>query len=82
MPLYVRDEMVRALAARLAERRNCSVTEAVRAALREALAHDAAERNARREAARAILAEFDAAPGRRLDFDDRDLYDENGLPVA
>ena len=47
MPLYIRDDDVHALASRLAERRGCTLTEAVRSALNEALARaEAARRRA------------------------------------
>ena len=81
MPLYVRDESVRELAAQLAERRSCSVTDAVRSALEEALAQDDAHRQEKRRKMREILARVDAAP--RLGVvSDSDLYDEDGLPIA
>ena len=81
MPLYVRDERVREMAAQLADRRDCSVTDAVRFALTEALARDDAAREEKRRKARAILAKFDAAP-RLSNFSAEDLYDEDGLPIA
>ena len=81
MPLYIRDDDVHALASRLAERRGCTLTEAVRSALNEALARAEAEREEKLRRTREILARFDAAPRLRPDFTDDDMYDENGLPI-
>ena len=81
MPLYVRDDAARDLAQRLATRRGCTVTEAVRDALREALARDAAEFQRRRDEARKILGELDSLPRLRPGFGDDDLYDEKGMPI-
>jgi antitoxin VapB len=81
MPPYARDDDIQELARCLADRRNCTVTEAVRSALREALERDAADIEERRRRAREILARFDATPRLRPGFTDKDLYDENGLPI-
>jgi antitoxin VapB len=81
MPLYVRDDEVHEMANRLAQRRQCNVTEAVRAALREALERDEAEIAVRKAAILKILERFDATPPLRPGFTDKDLYDENGLPI-
>jgi antitoxin VapB len=81
MPLYVRDDTARDLAQRLAERRGCTVTEAVQDALREALVRDKAELEGRREQAHDILHALDSLPRRRPGLKDDDLYDEKGMPI-
>lgn len=73
---YPTDDGDYALARRLAAQRGCTIREAIRAALRETLARD--DKLRRTEA---ILAELDAAPALRPGFTDKDLYDENGLPI-
>lgn len=81
MPLYIRDDGVRALADQLATQRKCTVTQAVREALEQALRSEDAEFERRLKAMDEILAEFDAAPQLRPGFTDRDLYDAAGNPV-
>ena len=81
MPLYIRDDGVRDLAQKLAERRRSNVTEAVRSALSEALEREADDLAMRRKRIAAILARFDARPELRPGFTDKDLYDEDGNPV-
>ena len=80
MPLYIRDDEVRAEAERLAKRRCCTITEAVRRALVEANLRLDAERKDRENRLRSALARLDALPRRRV-ISDHDLYDERGLPV-
>jgi hypothetical protein len=78
MPLYIRDDEVRKLAARVAREWGVSVTDAVRRALEREIAdleREAAERDRR---LRERFARLDALP--RRDFGDDDLYDELGLP--
>lgn len=79
MGLYIRDDAVRDLARRLAERRRITVTEAVRQALEHEL--DLVERDLDRRdrQIRAIWSELDAMP-RLAEFGDDDLYDEHGVP--
>lgn len=81
MPLYIRDDDVHAQAERLARRRGCSITEAVRRALREAHERDEGAAEERRRRAAALLAGFDGAPRLRPGFTDADLYDADGGPV-
>lgn len=81
MPLYIRDDDVRALATELARKQHCTLTDAVRSALKDALARIETERAEKLRRTEEILAEFDAAPRLRPGFTDRDLYDENGLPI-
>lgn len=81
MPLYVRDEEVRTLAGRLAARRSCTVAEAVRQALEEALADGEARKVAKRRRAREILDRLDAMPRQEPGFTDRALYDQDGVPI-
>jgi hypothetical protein len=78
MPLYIRDEEVRRLAARLAEARRITVTDAVRAALLRELADLEREAEVRDRRLRARFARLDALPRRR--FGDAEMYDELGLP--
>lgn len=81
MPLYVRDDRVKELADRVAALGKCTVTDAVRDALEHrlrALEDDRAERHRRIDA---LLAEFDAEPDLAPGFTDKDLYDEDGLPI-
>jgi len=80
MPLYVRDDEVRDLANRLARHRKSNVTEALRAALKEALEREEEELVERRGRIAAILRRFKGAE-RRPGFTDRDLYDETGMPI-
>jgi hypothetical protein len=81
MGLYIRDEGVRELAARLASAERCTITEAVRRALEERLSRHLEEHDERWRELREIQARIAALPERRPGFTDRDLYDENGLPI-
>jgi antitoxin VapB len=81
MGLYIRDDRVRSLAARLAERRRCTLTDAVREALEETLTRLDAERDDRIARTREIQARFAALPELRAGFTDADLYDEGGDPI-
>lgn len=85
MPLNIRDPEVHALARQIADTTGETMTQAVKAALRERLervrAVDEAERERRRVAIREFVAQFQAAPV----IDPRSPeeiwgYDENGLP--
>jgi hypothetical protein len=78
MPLYIRDEEVRRLAARVAEGRGITVTDAVRAALLRELADLEREAEVRDRRLRARFARLDALP--RRPFGDEEMYDELGLP--
>jgi hypothetical protein len=80
MPLYIRDDEVRSEAERLARSRHCTITEAVRVALREANARVDAERAERERRLDEALARLDNLP-RRSVTTDRDLYDDEGMPV-
>ena len=79
--ICTRHDDVHAPARGLAERRGCTLTEAVRSALNEALARAEAERADKLRRTREILAELDAMPDLRPGFTHDDLYDEDGLPV-
>ncbi len=79
MTLYIRDERARTLASELAERQGGTVTEVVRAVLREAKRRLDDERMAKDAAARAVIAELRAM--RRRPVAEEVLYDEKGLPV-
>jgi len=81
MPLYIRDDDVRTLATELARKRNCTLTDAVRSALQDALDRIETERTETLRRIDAILAEIDAAPDLRPGFTHDDLYDEEGNPV-
>lgn len=78
MPLYIRDEKVRQLAARVAKARRTSVTDAVRRALEREMNELERDEQARDRQLRARFARLDALP--RRDFGDDDMYDELGLP--
>jgi antitoxin VapB len=81
MGLYIRDDGVRELAARLAERRHCTLTDAVRQALEEKLLRLDEERDERVRKTREIQARVAAMPDLRPGFTDHDLYDEDGNPI-
>lgn len=81
MGLYIRDDRVKALAAELAERRGCTLTDAVRTALEEQLKHLAEDRAEKLRRTRALAAAMRGLPELRPGFTDRDLYDEDGNPV-
>lgn len=78
MPLYIRDEEVRRLAARVAQGLGVNVTEAVRKALERELADLERQEAVREQRLRARFARLDALPRHR--FDDDAMYDELGLP--
>lgn len=79
MPLYIRDDDVRTMAQRLAEARGTTVTDAVREALRRALAGlDAAEAE-RDRGARALFAKWAEDPPARP-WTEADMYDKDGVP--
>lgn len=78
MPLYIRDEAVKALARRAAEARRTTITEAVREALERLLAEAEQERQARRRILDASLARLDQLHDQP--WTDADMYDEDGLP--
>lgn len=78
MPLYIRDEEVRRLAARVARARQTSVTDAVRRALEREVAGLEDEEAARDRQLRERFTRLDALP--RRDFGDDEMYDELGLP--
>jgi hypothetical protein len=79
--LYIRDNHVRDLAAKLAEQEKCTLTEAVRRAVEEKLQRRAEEHDERWRVLRLIQAEVAALPDLRPDFTDDDLYDEDGNPI-
>ena len=76
--LNIKDPEVYVLARRLAERRHTSATGAVREALREALARDAAQREGIASRLLAIGARSAARPEPFVTDEER--YDERGLP--
>ena len=78
MPLYIRDDEVRNLAARLAKARGVTVTDAVRRALERELADVERETAARERRLRARFGRLDALPRRA--FGDDDMYDDLDLP--
>lgn len=82
MPLYIRDDGVKALAHEVAALQGSTVTDAVRQSLerrRDQLLTAITERRARIQD---MLARFDAEPDMAPGFTDKDLHDENGDPVA
>jgi hypothetical protein len=81
MALYIKDAAVTALAKELAQRRRCTVTDLVRAALEHERVRLEADEAARDAELRAIQARVRAdwkGGGSEHDF----LYDDDGLPVA
>jgi hypothetical protein len=81
MGFYIRDDKVRALAAELASKRGCSMTQAVKSALQAELGRDEDRFEAKMRALRQIQAEIAALPELAPGFTDKDLYDENGDPI-
>ncbi len=81
MPLYVRDDHVKALADKVAALSRCTVTDAVRSALERRLKELEDERAERDRAIDEILRKFDEGPDLAPGFTDKDLYDENGDPI-
>jgi len=79
MALYIRDDAVRELAAKLARRQGRTVTETVRAALLEAQRQLDEERAARDAAARETIGRLRGM--RRGPVREDILYDEQGQPV-
>jgi hypothetical protein len=79
--LYIRDDGVRALAARLAEQRRCTLTEAVREALEEQLGRIEDDRAQRLRRTREIIDSMRQLPDLRPGFTDKDLYDDEGNPI-
>lgn len=81
MGLYIRDDNVRQLAAKLAAQERCTITEAVRRAVAEKLNRHAMEHDERWRVLREIQDRLAKLPDLRPGFTDRDLYDEDGLPI-
>lgn len=79
MPLYIRDDDVRAMAQRLAEARGTTVTGAVRDALARELADLDAAQAERDRKLRALFAKWAADP-QPESWSEADLYDEDGVP--
>jgi hypothetical protein len=81
MGLYIRDEGVRTLARRLAERRGCTVTEAVRSAVQAQLDRDEAAIAQKIRTIEEIVERYHSFPELRPGFKDADLYDDDGNPA-
>lgn len=81
MGLYIRDDGVRELAAKLAQAERCTITDAVRRALVEKWARHAELHDERWRKLREIQRQMAALPDLRPGFTDKDLYDEDGLPI-
>ena len=79
MALYIRDDAVRELAAKLARQQGRTVTETVRAALLEAQRQLDQERAARDAEAREAIRRLRAM--RHSPVSEDILYDEQGQPV-
>lgn len=79
MPLYIRDDNVRAMAQRLAEARSTTVTDAVRAALRRELDSLDAARAERDRRLRVLFEKWRHQETPRP-WGDADMYDEHGIP--
>jgi hypothetical protein len=81
MGLYIRDDGVRELATKLAAKERSTITDAVRNALKEKLERHAKEHDERWRVLREIQARMAELPDLRPGFTDKDLYDEDGLPI-
>ncbi len=81
MGLYIRDDSVRELAAKLAAQERCTITDAVRRAVEEKLNRRALEHDERWRVLREIQDRIAELPELRPGFTDKDLYDEDGLPI-
>lgn len=82
MPLYIRDERIKALAEEVARLQGTTMTEAVRASLAETKRRIVADRDERRARADAALAEFHRMLAKRgKPLDENILYDEQGNPI-
>ncbi|MDX1540954.1 MAG: type II toxin-antitoxin system VapB family antitoxin [Geminicoccaceae bacterium] len=82
MPLYIRDERIKALAEEVARLQGTTMTEAVRASLAEArrrIEADRDERRARADAALTKLQQMVKKSGKPLD--ENTLYDDQGNPI-
>lgn len=82
MPFYIRDDRVKELAGQVAALERSTVTDAVRDALERRLQQLQDERHERRRRIDEVLARFDAEPDLAPVFTDKDLYDDNGDPIA
>ena len=79
MALYIRDDKVRELAAKLAKRQGLTLTEAVRAALLDVQNRLDQDRAARDAEARDVIRKLRAM--RRVPVREEVLYDEFGQPT-
>ena len=79
MPLYIRDDRIKALAEEVARLKGTTMTEAVRVSLAEAKERIEADRRRRRERAERALRELRSLGTERID--ESILYDEQGNPV-
>lgn len=79
MALYIRDDNVRAMAQRLAEKRRTTVTEVVRTALERETREVSEDLALRRERLRQLRAKWRNEPALR-EWGDEQMYDELGCP--
>jgi hypothetical protein len=78
---HIRNPRARELAQKLAERRGCSLTEVVVAALEREAALEEAWRSEKIAAVRQIQRRVAELPELRPGLSDKDLYDEEGQPI-
>ena len=81
MGMFIRDDGVRELAARLAGQERCTITDAVRGALQEKLDRKSRERDEKIRRTLEIVESLKGVPDLRPGFTDKDLYDEEGSPI-
>lgn len=82
MSLYVRYDTVREPAAKPAAQERCTITDAVRKAVQDELDRHAFEHDERWRVLREIQAEIAKLPELApRSLTDKDLYDEDGLPM-
>jgi len=81
MGLFIRDDGVKELARRLADRRGCTMTEAVRGAIEAELGRDEALIQEKIRKTREICDRMKTYPELRPGFTDKDLYDDDGSPI-
>jgi len=79
MALYIRDDNVRAMAQRLAEKRRTTVTEVVRTALERETREQEDEMERRRLAMQELFAKWEKEPPIQ-EWGDEQMYDEDGVP--
>lgn len=81
MGLFIRDDGVKELARKLADRRGCTLTEAVRGAIEAELGRDEALVQEKIRKTREIQSRVAALPDLWPGLSDKDLYDDEGSSI-